>query len=320
MSTQPKKRALVAGGAGFLGSHLCDRLLDAGHEVLCVDNFFSADAQNIEHLKEVPGFSLLTHDVTRPLDSDLEVDAIYVLACPASPIHYQRAPVETIRSILIGAANLLDLAVANQAPVLLASSSEVYGDPEVHPQPEGYPGRLSPVGPRACYNEAKRGAEALFVSYHRQHDLPIKIARVFNTYGPRMRPDDGRVISNFILRALRSEPLVLHGDGDQTRSFCYVDDLVEGMMRLMASPPSLADPVNLGMPEERTIREIAELVLRLTGSSSALTHGPRPPGDPHRRCPDISLARRALGWSPTVSLEEGLRRTIRHYESQLPRP
>jgi UDP-glucuronate decarboxylase len=314
------KRIVVAGGAGFLGSHLCERLVASGQHVVCMDNLFSADADNIAHLEGDPGFELLRHDVTEPLPELGAVDEIYVLACPASPIHYQQVPVETIRAILLGSANLLELAVAQRARVLLASSSEVYGDPEVHPQPEDYPGRLSPVGPRACYNEAKRGAEALFISYHRQHGLPIKVARVFNTYGPRMRPDDGRVISNFVLSALRSEPLVVHGDGDQTRSFCYVDDLVEGLLRLMASPPSLTGPVNLGRPEERTIRDVAALVLRLTGSSSPLIREPRPAGDPQRRCPDISLAQSALNWSPTISLEEGLRRTIRHYASEQQEP
>lgn len=317
MRPHGKKRSLVAGGAGFLGSHLCDRLLADGQEVLCLDNFFSAGEQNIGHLMDAPDFTLLRHDVTQPLDNALEVDEIYVLACPASPIHYQQVPVETIRAILLGAANLLELAKGIGARVLLASSSEVYGDPEVHPQPEDYHGRLSPVGPRACYNEAKRGAETMFFSYHRQHDLPIKVARVFNTFGPRMRPDDGRVISNFIVSALRSEPLVLHGDGEQTRSFCYVDDLVEGMLRLMASPTPLTGPVNLGQAEERTIRDLAKLVLRVTGSSSPLIEGPRPPDDPQRRCPDISLARRALDWAPTISLEEGLRRTVRYYERRM---
>jgi len=314
MPSHGKKQCLVAGGGGFLGSHLCDRLLAEGHEVLCLDNFFSADEQNIQHLRSTPGFTLLRHDITMPLNEELAVDEIYLLACPASPIHYQQVPVETIRAILLGAANALQLATRHQSRVLLASSSEVYGDPTVHPQPEDYHGRLSPVGPRACYNEAKRGAEAMFVSYHRQHGVPIKIARVFNTYGPRMRCNDGRVVSNFILNALRSEPLVLHGSGEQTRSFCYVDDMVDGLLRLMASPPSLTGPVNLGMPEERTIRDLAEQVLRLTGSSSTMVEGPRPAGDPQRRCPDISLARRTLGWSPTISSEEGLRRTIRHYE------
>jgi len=317
MGAHTKKRSLVAGGAGFLGSHLCDRLLAEGREVVCLDNFFSAGEENIGHLRATPEFTLLRHDITVPLDPalpELAVDEIYLLACPASPIHYQQVPVETIRAILLGAANVLEFATRQQTRVLLASSSEVYGDPTVHPQTEEYPGRVSPVGPRACYNEAKRGAEALFVSYHRQHGVDIKIARVFNTYGPRMRPDDGRVVSNFILSALRSEPLVLHGTGEQTRSFCYVDDLVGGLIKLMASPPSLADPVNLGMPRERTIRELAERVLRLTGASAPLVEGPRPPGDPQRRCPDISLARRALGWSPAISLDEGLGRTIRYYE------
>ncbi len=286
--------------------------------MVCLDNFSSADEQNIAHLRSKPGFTLVRHDVTEPLDDEPAVDEIYLLACPASPIHYQQVPVETIRAILLGAANMLELATRQRARVLLASSSEVYGDPTVHPQPEDYFGHLSPVGPRACYNEAKRGAEALFVSYQRQHGVDIKIARVFNTYGPRMRPDDGRVVSNFILGAQRSEPLVLHGAGEQTRSFCYVDDLVDGLIRLMASPPELTGPVNLGMPEERTIRDLAELVLRLTGSSSTLVSGDRPAGDPQRRCPDISLARRALGWTPTVSLEEGLLRTIGYYEKHRP--
>lgn len=317
MTSHGKKRSLVAGGAGFLGSHLCDRLLADGREVLCLDNFFSAGEQNIEHLVGKPAFTLLRHDVTQPVD-DMEVDEVYVLACPASPIHYQQVPVETIRAILLGAANLLELGTRVGARVLLASSSEVYGDPEVHPQTEDYLGRLSPVGPRACYNEAKRGAEAMFFSYHRQHDLPIKVARVFNTYGPRMRPDDGRVISNFILSGLRDQPLVLHGDGEQTRSFCYVDDLVEGMVRLMASPTSLTGPVNLGMPKEHTIRELAGRIAKLTGSSSSLVTGPRPPDDPQRRCPDISLAQRELGWSPEISLDQGLRRTIEYYEQHHP--
>ncbi len=314
MAFLQNKRSLVAGGAGFLGSHLCDRLLALGREVLCVDNFFSAGEENIAHLLSEPGFSLLRHDVTVPLGPLPRVDEIFLLACPASPVHYQQVPVETIRAILLGAANLLELATELGASALLVSSSEVYGDPEVHPQPESYMGRLSPVGPRACYNEAKRGAEALFASYMRQHGTRTKIARVFNTYGPRMRTDDGRVISNFIHNARLQQPLVLHGDGEQTRSFCYVDDLVDGLVALMDAPDSLTDPVNLGNPEERTIRELAQLVLTLTGSPSELAFGPRPAGDPQRRCPDISRARRELGWEPTTPLDEGLRRTIAFHE------
>lgn len=303
-----QQRVLVAGGAGFLGSHLCDRLLALGYEVLCVDNCFTGDKRNIRHLLTHPRFEFIRHDVCLPLY--VEVDAIYNLACPASPVHYQRDPVQTTRTSVIGALNLLDLAKRLKIPLLQASTSEVYGDPVVHPQPESYWGNVNPIGSRACYDEGKRCAETLCFDYHRQHGLKVKVVRIFNTYGPRMNPTDGRVVSNFIVQALRGDPITLYGEGEQTRSFCYVDDLIDGLLRMMASPPGFAGPVNLGNPGEFSVRELALQVLALTGSASALEYHPLPPDDPRQRCPDIALARSRLGWEPKVALREGLVRTI----------
>lgn len=308
-------RILVTGGAGFIGSHLCERLLARGHEVLCLDNFFTGSKRNVAHLLGNPYFELVRHDVTFPLY--VEVDQIFNLACPASPIHYQRDPVQTTKTSVHGAINMLGLAKRLKARIFQASTSEVYGDPEVHPQPEGYWGRVNPVGPRACYDEGKRCAETLFFDYHRQHGLDIKVARIFNTYGPRMHPDDGRVVSNFIVQALRNEPITIYGDGTQTRSFCYVDDLIEGILRLMDMPAEFTGPVNLGNPEEFSMLELAEHVKNLTGSRSPLVFRPLPADDPRQRKPDITLAREALGWHPTVSLREGLRRTIDYFEKLL---
>jgi len=307
-----QKRILVTGGAGFLGSHLCERLVGQGHDVLCVDNFFTGTKNNILHLLGNPHFELLRHDVTFPLY--VEVDEIYNLACPASPVHYQFDPVQTTKTSVHGAINMLGLARRLRARILQASTSEVYGDPEVHPQPENYRGSVNPIGIRSCYDEGKRCAETLFFDYFRQFQLPIKVARIFNTYGPRMHPDDGRVVSNFIVQALRGEPITVYGDGLQTRSFCYVDDLVEGLIGLMESPPEFTGPVNLGNPEEFTILELAKQVIALTGSRSKIVHRDLPGDDPRQRCPDIGLARRALGWQPRVSLEPGLRKTIRYFE------
>lgn len=308
-------RILVTGGAGFIGSHLCERLLARGHEVLCLDNFFTGSKRNVAHLLGNPYFELVRHDVTFPLY--VEVDQIFNLACPASPIHYQRDPVQTTKTSVHGAINMLGLAKRLKARIFQASTSEVYGDPEVHPQPEGYWGRVNPVGPRACYDEGKRCAETLFFDYHRQHGLDIKVARIFNTYGPRMHPDDGRVVSNFIVQALRNEPITIYGDGTQTRSFCYVDDLIEGILRLMDMPAEFTGPVNLGNPEEFSMLELAEHVKNLTGSRSPLVFRPLPTDDPRQRKPDITLARESLGWHPTVSLREGLRRTIDYFEKLL---
>jgi len=307
-----QKRILVTGGAGFLGSHLCERLVGQGHDVLCVDNFFTGTKNNILHLLGNPHFELLRHDVTFPLY--VEVDEIYNLACPASPVHYQFDPVQTTKTSVHGAINMLGLARRLRARILQASTSEVYGDPEVHPQPENYRGSVNPIGIRSCYDEGKRCAETLFFDYFRQFQLPIKVARIFNTYGPRMHPDDGRVVSNFIVQALRGEPITVYGDGLQTRSFCYVDDLVDGLIGLMESPPEFTGPVNLGNPEEFTILELAKQVIALTGSRSKIVHRDLPGDDPRQRCPDIGLARRALGWQPRVSLEPGLRKTIRYFE------
>jgi UDP-glucuronate decarboxylase len=305
------RRVLVTGGAGFIGSHLCDRLLAAGHEVLCVDNFYSSTRANVEHLLGHPRFELIRHDVTFPLY--VEVDDIYHLACPASPVHYQRDPVQTTKTAVHGSINMLGLAKRTKARILLTSTSEVYGDPEVHPQREDYWGHVNPIGPRACYDEGKRAAETLFFDYWRQHDLQIKVTRLFNTYGPRMHPHDGRVVSNFVLSALRGEPLTLYGDGSQTRSFCYVDDLVDGLLRMMDTPADVTGPVNLGNPGEFTIRELAELVTELTGSRSEITYLPLPTDDPVRRRPDITRATELLDWTPTIPLREGLRRTISYF-------
>lgn len=310
-----KKRILVTGGAGFLGSHLCERLLNDGHEVICADNFYTGNKRNVVHLMRNPHFELLRHDITFPLY--VEVDEIYNMACPASPVHYQRDPVQTTKTCVHGAINVLGLAKRTRAKIFQASTSEVYGDPEVHPQTEGYWGRVNPIGIRSCYDEGKRCAETLFFDYHRQHNLRIKVARIFNTYGPRMHPDDGRVVSNFIVQALKGSEITLFGDGSQTRSFCYVDDLVDGIVRLMNSGDDLTGPINLGNPTEFTIRELAEHVMRLTGSSSALRLLPLPQDDPRQRKPDISLARDRLGWIPTIQLEDGLLRTIDYFRRVL---
>jgi len=305
---------LVTGGAGFIGSHLCARLLDDGHEVLCVDNYYSSTRSNIEHLLPHPRFEVVRHDVTFPLY--VEIDEIYHLACPASPVHYQRDPVQTTKTAVVGSINMLGLAKRTKARVLLTSTSEVYGDPEVHPQTEGYWGNVNPIGPRACYDEGKRAAETLFFDYHRQLGTDVKVVRVFNTYGPRMHAEDGRVVSNFVVAALAGRPLALYGDGSQTRSFCYVDDLVEGLVRMMHTPPGTTGPVNLGNPDEFSMAELAALVAELTGSGSPVEHRPRPQDDPARRCPDISLARGLLDWAPTVGLREGLARTIVYFSDR----
>jgi len=310
------KSILVTGGAGFLGSHLCERLLDQGHDVLCVDNFYTSTRRNITHLLEHPNFELLRHDVTFPLY--VEVDEIYNLACPASPIHYQRDPVQTTKTSVHGAINMLGLAKRTGASILQASTSEVYGDPEIHPQTEAYWGNVNPVGIRSCYDEGKRCAETLFFDYRRQHDTKIKVARIFNTYGPRMLPDDGRVVSNFIMQALQGQDITIYGDGSQSRSFCYVDDLVDGLIRLMNSGPELTGPINLGNPGEFTIRELAEKVIRMTGSASKLVYRELPQDDPTQRQPDITLARTELGWQPRFSLDEGLKPTIDYFRKLLP--
>jgi UDP-glucuronate decarboxylase len=308
-----RKRILVTGGAGFMGSSLCERLLAAGNDVLCADNFFTGTRDNVVHLLANPHFELMRHDVTFPLY--VEVDEIYNLACPASPIHYQRDPVQTTKTSVHGAINALGLAKRVKARILQASTSEVYGDPVEHPQTESYWGNVNTIGPRACYDEGKRCAETLFFDYHRQFNLSIKVARIFNTYGPRMHPNDGRVVSNFIMQALRGEPITVYGEGQQTRSFCYVDDLVDGLMRLMASPPEVTGPINLGNPGEFTILELAEKVIRLTGSSSRIVYRPLPQDDPRQRRPDIAKAGALLGWQPTVSLEDGLVPTIAYFRS-----
>jgi len=312
-----RQRILVTGGAGFLGSHLCDRLLADGHDVLCADNFYSGARDNVTHLLAHPHFELMRHDVTFPLY--VEVDAIYNLACPASPIHYQRDPVQTTKTSVHGAINMLGLAKRTKARILQASTSEVYGDPEVHPQVEGYWGHVNPIGIRSCYDEGKRCAETLFFDYHRQHGVDIKVVRIFNTYGPRMHPNDGRVVSNFIVQALRGEDITLYGDGSQTRSFCYVDDLIEAFMRMMATPAGFVGPVNIGNPGEFTIRELAETVLRLVGGPSKLVFKPLPSDDPQQRRPDIGLARQHLGWEPRIALEPGLQRTIDYFRTLLAR-
>ncbi|MCL6607066.1 MAG: SDR family oxidoreductase [Geminicoccaceae bacterium] len=309
------RRILVTGGAGFLGSFLCERLLAQGHEVLCVDNFFTGRRRNIAHLLDHPGFELLRHDVTFPLY--VEVDEIYNLACPASPIHYQFDPVQTTKTSVHGAINMLGLAKRVKAKILQASTSEVYGDPTQHPQREDYWGNVNPIGPRACYDEGKRCAETLFFDYWRQHKLRIKVARIFNTYGPRMHPNDGRVVSNFIVQALLNRPITVYGDGSQTRSFCYVDDLIEGLVRLMATEDSLTGPINLGNPAEFTILELARKVIDKTGSRSRIEFRPLPENDPAQRQPDIGRARELLGWQPTVPLDEGLVRTIAYFDELL---
>ena len=310
-----RKRILVTGGAGFLGSHLCERLLADGHDVICVDNFFTGTKDNIAHLLDNPYFELLRHDVTFPLY--VEVDEIHNLACPASPIHYQHDPVQTTKTSVHGAINMLGLAKRVRAKILQASTSEVYGDPEIHPQPEGYWGHVNPIGPRSCYDEGKRCAETLFFDYRRQHHLGIKVARIFNTYGPRMHPNDGRVVSNFIVQALRNQPITLYGDGTQTRSFCYVDDLIEGFVRLMDSPDDFTGPLNLGNPGEFTMIELAEAIRDLTGSSSPLVHQPLPQDDPRQRQPDIGLAKSVLDWEPKVPLRDGLKPTIAYFDAFL---
>jgi UDP-glucuronate decarboxylase len=307
-----KKRVLVTGGAGFLGSHLCEQLLKRGDEVMCVDNFYTGRRGNIAHLLGDPYFEVIRHDVCFPLY--VEADVIYNLACPASPIHYQFDPVQTTKTSVHGAINMLGLAKRLKIRILQASTSEVYGDPTVHPQPEGYWGNVNPVGIRSCYDEGKRCAETLFFDYYRQHGLKIKVARIFNTYGPRMHPNDGRVVSNFIMQALRGEDITVFGDGSQTRSFCYVDDLVDGLMRLMNSPDEVTGPVNLGNPVEFTILSLAEKVIELTGSSSKVVFQPLPSDDPLQRQPDISLAKDVLGWEPAMALEEGLKKTIAYFE------
>jgi len=308
-------RVLVSGGAGFIGSHLCDRLIEKGYEVLCVDNFFTGTRANIVHLLDSKSFELMRHDVTFPLF--VEVDQIYNMACPASPIHYQFDPVQTTKTSVHGAINMLGLAKRTKARILQASTSEVYGDPSVHPQEESYWGNVNPIGPRSCYDEGKRCAETLFFDYYRQHNLDIKVARIFNTYGPRMHPNDGRVVSNFIVQALKGEDITLYGDGQQTRSFCYVDDLVDGLIRLMESPDGVTGPVNLGNPGEFTIKELAENVIDLTGSKSKMVNKPLPQDDPRQRQPDITRAKTQLDWAPDIALRDGLTKTIAYFDNLL---
>lgn len=310
-----KKKVLVTGGAGFLGSHLCERLLNDGHEVICVDNYFTGQKENIVHLLKNPYFELVRHDVTMPFF--IEVDEIFNLACPASPIHYQYNPIKTIKTSVMGAVNMLGLAKRIKAKILQASTSEVYGDPEVHPQTEQYWGHVNPIGIRACYDEGKRCAEALFVNYHRQNNVRIKILRIFNTYGPRMHPNDGRVVSNFIIQALQNKNITLYGDGMQTRSFCYVDDMVDAMIKMMNTKDDITGPVNAGNPNEFTIRQLAELVIKLTNSKSRIRLHPLPEDDPMQRQPDIRLAKKLLKWQPTVQLEEGLKKTIKYFKEKI---
>ena len=309
------KQILVTGGAGFLGSHLCEVLVEEGADVLCLDNFYTGSRANVQHLLGKPNFELLRHDVTFPLY--IEVDEVYNLACPASPIHYQHDPVQTTKTSVHGAINMLGLAKRTGAKILQASTSEVYGDPEEHPQSEHYWGHVNPIGPRSCYDEGKRCAETLFFDYHRQHNLPIKVARIFNTYGPRMHPDDGRVVSNFIVQALKGESLTIYGDGSQTRSFCYVDDLVAGLIRLMRTEDDCTGPVNLGNPDEFQIKQLAERVLALVGSRSKIIYKELPQDDPQQRRPDITLAKAQLNWQPSIALEEGLRRTVEYFRALL---
>jgi len=311
------KRILVTGGAGFIGSHLCRRLLDEGHEVLCVDNLLTGQKRNIKELLDDYRFEFLRHDITERLY--VQADQIYNLACPASPVHYQFDPVATVQTSVLGAINMLELARRTRARILQASTSEVYGDPEIHPQPESYWGRVNPIGPRACYDEGKRCAETLFFDYHREHHVDIKVVRIFNTYGPNMHPRDGRVVSNFIVAALTGAPLTVYGDGLQTRSLCYVDDLVDGLIRMMAQPPEVTGPVNLGNPQEVTILELAETIRAMTGSRSEIVFRPLPQDDPRQRCPEITLARELLGWAPTTPLAAGLQRTIDYFDDLLRR-
>ena len=312
---EPNKRVLVTGGAGFLGSHLIDRLLADGHDVICADNLFTGTKRNVEHLLGNPRFEFIRHDVTFPLY--VEVDEIYNLACPASPIHYQHDPVQTTKTSVHGAINMLGLAKRLRCPIFQASTSEVYGDPSIHPQVESYWGNVNPIGPRSCYDEGKRCAETLFFDYHRQHRLNIKVARIFNTYGPRMHPNDGRVVSNFIVQALTGQPITIYGDGSQTRSFCFVDDLVDGLTALMDTPDEVTGPVNLGNPDEISVLRLAETVLEMTGSRSALVRKPLPNDDPAQRQPDTRMARALLGWNPRVSLRDGLARTIAYFDGLL---
>ncbi len=307
-----RKRVLVTGGAGFLGSHLCDRLIDQGCDVLCVDNFYTGAKENIAHLIHHPHFEILRHDITFPLY--IEIDYIFNMACPASPIHYQQDPVQTIKTSVTGAINMLGLAKRLKAKIFQASTSEVYGDPQIHPQPETYRGDVNPIGRRACYDEGKRCAETLFVDYHRQHSLQVKIARIFNTYGPRLHPHDERVVSNFIRQALRNEPITIYGQGQQTRSFCYVDDLIDGILAFMETPAEVIGPVNLGNPVEISIYDIAQKIKELTGSSSKLVYLPAPEDDPMQRCPDISKAKSLMGWEPKIGLDAGLKSTIEYFQ------
>ena len=308
-----KGRALVTGGAGFIGSHLCERLLNDGYDVLCVDNYYSSTKDNIAHLVDHPRFEVIRHDVTFPLY--VEVDEIYHLACPASPIHYQRDPVQTTKTAVHGSINMLGLAKRTGAKILLTSTSEVYGDPAVHPQSEDYWGNVNPIGPRACYDEGKRAAETLFFDYHRQHDLRIKVVRLFNTYGPRMHPHDGRVVSNFVVSALAKRPLTVYGSGDQTRSFCYIDDLIDALIAMMNSPDDVIGPINLGNPGEFTIAELADLVIAQTGTTAGIEYLPLPQDDPVRRQPDITRAKETLGWEPTIPLQDGLKRTVEYFRT-----
>jgi UDP-glucuronate decarboxylase len=310
-----RKRVLVTGGAGFLGSHLCERLVAQGHDVLCVDNYFTGRKDNIAHLLGKSNFEAMRHDITFPLY--VEVDEIWNLACPASPIHYQFDPVQTTKTSVIGSINMLGLAKRVKAKIFLSSTSEIYGDPTVHPQREDYRGNVNTIGPRACYDEGKRAAETLFFDYHRQHNLRIKVARIFNTFGPRMHPNDGRVVSNFIVQALKGEPITLYGDGSQTRAFCFVDDLIDGFLKLMATPDGVTGPINLGNPAEITVRELAERIIRMIGSKSTIENRPLPVDDPVQRCPDITRARSLLGWEPKVAVESGLERTIAYFDRLL---
>lgn len=315
MKNSIRTRSLITGGSGFLGSHLCERLLDEGHEILCVDNFFTGTRENVLHLLDHPRFELIRHDVTFPLY--VEVDEIYNLACPASPIYYQFDPVQTTKTSVHGAINMLGLAKRLKAKIFQASTSEVYGDPQCHPQREDYWGNVNPIGVRSCYDESKRCAETLFFDYRRQYNLSIKVARIFNTYGPKMRPNDGRVVSNFIVQALKNRPITIFGEGQQTRSFCYVDDLIEAFIRFMGTPESFVGPVNLGNPDECTIRELAELIIELTNSSSKLVNEPLPPDDPQRRQPDISLAKAELDWTPVTPLRDGLVKTMAYFDQMI---
>lgn len=313
MKISNKKQVLVTGGAGFLGSHLCESLLELNYDVICLDNFYSGTKDNIKHLISNPNFEVLRHDVTFPIY--VEVDEIFNLACPASPIHYQWDPVQTTKTSVHGAINMLGLAKRTKAKIFQASTSEVYGDPEVHPQTEDYWGRVNPIGIRSCYDEGKRCAETLFFDYHRQHNLEIKVARIFNTYGPRMHPNDGRVVSNFIVQALSGENITIYGDGSQTRSFCYVDDLIEGFVKLMASPKDITGPINLGNPEEFTMKELAEMIIKMTNSKSQIVFKTLPQDDPRQRKPDISLAKKTLNWEAKINLENGLEKTIKHFKN-----